>query len=487
MSAEQMARLFQPFSQADSSITRRHGGTGLGLVISKRLAELMGGGIGVESTIGGGSRFWFTARLQSCAQRVFEVQPDLRGCRALVVDDSFEARAAVADMLTGMSLHVAEARDGFEAVDLVRHAALDGSPFDIVYVDCRMPGIDGFETAARLRALGLEQPPVLMMVSAYAREDMMQRAAGEGVDKVLVKPVRPSILFDATIEALARRRRVKAQERRPQTPPPPAEPPEELAALRGVRVLLVEDNEINQLVAKAILDEAGTEVDIAGNGSVAIDMCRAGRYDVVLMDVQMPVMDGLTATRELRAQGERLPIIAMTANAMERDRQLCLDAGMDDVLTKPVDPQLLWNRLLRWARPEGLASSEVTADATMPPREPEFGELSGVDVRAGLAHVRGDAVLYRTLLERFVQAQAQVPGQIRIALAHGDVAQAEMLGHTLKGVATNLGIARVALASDAFEHALRAYEPPVSVQARLEVLAAAMDEAVPVLSEALGA
>jgi two-component system sensor histidine kinase/response regulator len=357
LSAEEISRLFKCFSQADMSTTRRFGGTGLGLVICKELAELMGGTVGVESEPGEGSTFLFTARLGISREprREMVPAPELRGLRALVVDDSFYARAALTDLLHEMTFDVAEASNGLEAIDAVRTASVQGRPFDIVYLDWRMPNCDGLETARRIRELGLDLPPTLMMISAFGRDEMMKEARAAGIDMVLVKPVMPSCLFDATVEILARDKRTSggAGTRGPAESCDAGEMPRALASIRGARVLLVEDNEINQLVAQEMLRGAGVLVDIAGNGEIGLHKVQSGHYDLVFMDMQMPVMDGLEATRRIRRLGrfERLPIVAMTANAMEVDRQRCLDAGMNDSVTKPIEPALLWSALLRWIRP----------------------------------------------------------------------------------------------------------------------------------------
>jgi two-component system, sensor histidine kinase and response regulator len=487
---EQIARLFKCFSQGDSSTTRKYGGTGLGLAISKKLAQLMDGEVGVESVPGRGSTFWFTARLGIGQEKPLTVKPDLRGCRALVVDDSFDARAAIADILQSLTFDVTEAATGYEAIDAVRSAAIEGRPFDIVYLDWRMPGMDGIDTASRIKALGLEASPILMLVSAYGREDMLKRADGCGIDTVLVKPVRASTLYDATMDVLARKRSLPAVNRDIAEPPEAPVPPPALAAIRGARVLLVEDNDINQMVAREILEDAGLAVEVADNGQLALEMAQHSAFDLVFMDMQMPVMDGVTATREIRKIGAlaKLPIVAMTANAMEQDRQLCLAAGMNDSLTKPIDPHALWAALLRWIPAVGSDAADGGPNSTSAVGHGHEHWLTGVpglDTALGLGYMRGNETLYRSVLGRFVASQGHAPAQIHEALANGDIAAAEMLAHTVKSVAGNIGASKIqSLAAD-LEQALRTYAPPTLVQERLGQLERPMAALTECLAERL--
>ncbi|HYD76554.1 PAS domain-containing hybrid sensor histidine kinase/response regulator [Ramlibacter sp.] len=476
---EQIERLFKSFTQADTSTTRRFGGTGLGLAICKKLVELMGGEVGLDSEVGRGSTFWFRLPLgiglQTTADPV--LLPDLHGCRALVVDDSFYARAAIAEMLYDMTFDVSEASSGEQAVDAVREAAVQGRPFQVVYLDWRMPGgMDGLETARRIRELGLELPPTLMMVSAYCREEMLKQAESAGIESVLVKPVHASALFDATVQVLSTRTgRISDQPARARAGQPEQgvdAAPALLGAIRGSRVLVVEDNEINQMVAMEMLHQAGMQVEVAENGQIALEKVQAGYYDLVFMDMQMPVMDGVTATQEIRkiTRLAGLPIVAMTANAMEQDRRRCLGAGMNDTLTKPVAPAALWSTLLRWIPPFEAARVEPAATAPCKCEGQHFCGIEGLDAARGLEIVNGNRKLYRTILARFVQGQSKVPAQIHEALATGDLTAAERLAHTLKGVCANIGAEEVRQLAASVEDALRTYEPPQVVQERLKAL-----------------
>ena len=361
MTEAQIGRLFQAFEQADTSTTRKYGGTGLGLAISKRLAELMGGDVGVTSELGKGSTFWFTARLGkgTSAPRHNLLRSDLRGRRVLIIDDNSSARAVLSNMLTNMAFVADEAASGEEGIEMVRQAAKRGEPYEIVFVDWQMPSLDGIETSKRILALpDLSVRPHLVMVTAYGREDVLKQAEENGLENVLVKPVTSSTLFDTIVGVLHAHQEATGHVQ--------TTPSFEIARTRGTRVLLVEDNEINQEVAIGLLEDAAIHVDLAENGEIAVRMAQETDYDAVLMDMQMPVMDGIEATRAIRsdARFQDLPIIAMTANAMAADREKCLEAGMNDHIGKPIDPDELFSVLLRWA---GRRNVDVTLESPLGP------------------------------------------------------------------------------------------------------------------------
>ncbi len=498
LTEEQRGRLFHSFEQADTSTTRKYGGTGLGLVISKRLAELMHGEVGVESEFGRGSTFWFTARLGkgTAAKRQLLMSADLRDCRALVVDDNDSARAVLCDLLESMSFVTDQASAGKQAIEAIERAAASNQPYDIVFFDWLMPGMDGIETVRQLRARPHRKLPHMVMVTAYGREEVLQGAAEVGMESVLIKPVNASMLFDCVAGVLGEtlsERRVMGDALSPAA--------ENLAGIKGARVLLVEDNQLNQEVAIELLRDAGFEVDLAGNGEIALARVQAEAYDVVLMDMQMPVMDGVTASQEIRKLPRlaKLPIVAMTANAMASDRQRCLDAGMNDHVAKPIEPDLLWKALLRWipvrhavgetasaAQPaaRGANAANAANDSGVPAG---ITNISGLDTATALQRMLGKTPLYLSMLRMFVDSQKNTIVEIRAALAHGDLATAERLAHTTKGVAGNIGAMRVHGLAGELEYALRESAPGETIEVKTVALATPLGELVAALVHALPA
>ncbi|WP_229207673.1 MULTISPECIES: response regulator [unclassified Duganella] len=451
MTELQLAGLFQSFSQVDSSITRKYGGTGLGLAISRQLVALMGGDIAVESTAGIGSRFSFMIDLGIAPSQ--KGQAPLGPHRVLVVDDSAASREVLCSILTSFGIgEIGSAESGPVAMELLLAASANGTPFDLVLMDWRMPIWDGIETARRIRSDDrITAMPAILMVSAYAREDVLHEVDDAGLDGFLIKPVIPSLLYDSLLDIL---RPSEGSERVAHVRTAGGR---DLSSLAGARVLLVEDNAINRDVALDFLADAPITVDVALDGAQAVQMVQAARYDLVLMDIQMPVMDGLTATRAIRAMAnhDSLPIIAMTAHAMSGDHAASMAAGMNDHLTKPIDPALLMNTLLRWIAPR---AARVAAD--MPVNGPgdvlasSLPPIAGIDWQLALSRVGHNPELLSKVVGRFkneYDGEAQTLLTSEGALAGGALRR---FAHTLKSSAEYIGAMPLATACDALEQAL---------------------------------
>jgi len=455
---EQKGKLFQAFSQADMSTTRKYGGTGLGLTISKRLVNMMGGEIWVESEAGKGSEFIFTAKFglaRKFSRKRLEPSVDLRGMRVLVIDDNASSREILKSLLETMSFEVTVAASAEEGIaELEKDAKI--RPYRLVLMDWKMPGMDGIKATELIKNLpSLPQKPKVIIATAYGREEVMQRSEKVGVDGFLLKPVGQSVLFDSIMIALGK----EAQERETVNRVS-GRNEEELRKIRGARVLLVEDHEINQQVAEEILQQAGLVVRIANNGKEAVEMVKAGNFDVALMDIQMPVMGGFEATQEIR-RDERfqdLPIIAMTAHAMGGDREKSIEAGMNDHVTKPIDPDQLISALAKWVKPGNRETSEGLSESSSERKKSQNilpAELPGISIASGLGRVAGNMQLYTKLLCKFKDGQEHAVNQIEAALQEGDVETAARLAHTVKGVSGNLGGDNLFHAADELEKAIK--------------------------------
>ncbi len=450
MTPEQSAKLFQPFTQADMSTTRKHGGTGLGLTISRRLVELMGGRIWFESEAGAGTTFFFTVWLGvGAATGPRRIVPEkLARLRVLIVDDNAAAREILQQPLAAIASRVDAVASGKEAIAAVQERdATD--PYDIVFMDWRMPEMDGLQASRYIKSdETLRHRPAIVLVTAFGREEVREEAERLQLDGFLLKPVTRSTIVDTLVNVFADGGENVSG----------AAHSDDASRLRGARILLAEDNEINQQIAVELLEGAGATVTVASNGREAVErLAGSGQppFDLVLMDLQMPEMDGYHATANLRSDSRlaALPIIAMTAHATAEERQRCLAAGMNDHVAKPIDPAALFETVGRFYKPaEGTAAGEKPSGAV--PRGTVLS-IAGLDTTDGLARVRGNRTLYEKILRQFADEQGPALDRIADALARDDHALAERLAHTLKGVAANIGARSVQSAAGVLERVIR--------------------------------
>ncbi|MBF0528976.1 MAG: PAS domain S-box protein, partial [Deltaproteobacteria bacterium] len=444
MTEEQRSRLFQAFSQADTSTTRKYGGTGLGLTISKRLVNMMGGDIWVESTAGIGSEFIFTVLfgLGEVKKKILPaVQPDFFTKKALVVDDNKTARLIFEEILTSLKFKVISASSGHVALQALQESN-QVEPVDLVLMDWKMPEMDGIETSRRIRDMAdLHIQPKIILATSYSREEASQQARTAKLDGLITKPVSPSTLLDAIFQAFGQ------TAVRPMDRAQAELAPEVMESIRGAKVLLVEDNEINQQIAQEILEGAGLRVVIAENGLLGVERVRQEDFDLILMDIQMPVMGGYEATKEIRRDPRfnDLPIIAMTASAMTQDREAAMESGMNGHVSKPINIKEFFATLTKWIKPRIAGPQDLPNTSPTPTAKPvaiedkPLPEIQGIDIKNGLGRVGGNQKLYLKLLRKFQDDYPNTPQEIRQALDAGNRELGQRLAHTIKGVAGNIG------------------------------------------------
>ncbi len=445
ISEEQQLRLFQPFTQADESTTRQFGGTGLGLVISKRLVAMMQGEIWVESQPARGSTFHFTIELaeaeKSKAETLTHNMPQLKHKRALIVDDNATALDVMQTMLVAQGLRVDTSASAEDALRRIMHKEVVNQPYDLIIADWMMPGTNGIEMIDTIQhRFSLTQQPAIILMSAYDTSEAELASDHLSITGFIAKPITSLTLLEQLQSALG-----DNDNTQPRTKPRASKKLQAAAEqLQGARILLVEDNDINQELAREILTSHGMQVWCAANGSEALLMLEQNHFNGVLMDCQMPVMDGYDATRKIREKPDykKLPIIALTANAMLHDHGKVISAGMNDFIAKPISVEQMLSTMAKWINPCNSATAQPPAMITG-----SISELPGIDVQAGLVSTMQNEALFRRLLIKFHRNYSQFEQEFLAAQASGDTESMLRSVHTLKGVAGSLGMQELAQAS----------------------------------------
>jgi two-component system, sensor histidine kinase and response regulator len=454
---DRLPMLFDPFVQADGSTTRKYGGTGLGLTICKRLVDLMHGDIAAKSVPGEGSTFYFTVPFEcrpSQEEVMDQVPKHMKGSRVLIVDDNKITCDMLKSLTESFSMSPTIVESGEAALSEWMSNSANKQLYSLILMDWRMPGIDGITASQEIIKLaksnidGVALAPKIIMLTAFGDDETRQMALDSGVSSFMSKPVTRSHLINAIREVAGERPIGGDQYARIL-----AEESETTEKISGASILLVEDNPINQQVAQELLERVGLVVEVANNGQQALDRLEEKSFDAILMDVQMPVMDGMEATKHIRKQPKhnKTPIIAMTAHAMAEDKRKCLRAGMDEHLTKPIRPERLYGVLAHWLGDVQPIKALTTEDSDIA----ELPEIAGLDIKDGLERVVGNRRLYRKLLVRFREDNVDDVEKVSEALDAGDYITASSLVHGIKGVSSNIGAKTLHIKAKVLERTIK--------------------------------
>jgi two-component system, sensor histidine kinase and response regulator len=481
MTEEQLSKMFKSFSQADSSTTRKFGGTGLGLAISKKLTELMNGEIWIESTYGVGTSFHFTAEFGVSKNTEIrkKVLPEvLNKLKILVVDDNQSAREILMELVGMLNFEVEKCESGYAAIEKIESADAKGHAFDLILLDWKMPKMDGIETAKKIDANDkLRVKPRVMMVTAYSKDevDSLAKESNVIVERTLSKPVNPSTLFDSIMDAYGHDSHVTRKSIQEKSHK------EHSDKLDGAHVLLAEDNEMNQELAVELLQDVGIKVTLVNNGKEAVEALEKSDFDGVLMDIQMPIMDGYTATTIIRKNKKykNLPIIAMTANVMSQDLEQAKKVGMDSHIGKPLDVGEMFATMAKWITPSQVkVESKLKSNVKIEPEE-NLHEITGVDAVKGLKTCGGKLKLYKRMLIKFLESQKSFEKEFVISMNDSDKSSSERMAHTLKGVAGNIGATAIQKEAQVLETACRENQPAKELKS---ILKGVVKELKPVLT-----